>query len=222
MRRPRFVSMLLAALLATVITPAVNPLSMAPAFAADDSRPATRPDKATPGKPAPDFELVDLDGTKRSLSSYRGRIVVLDWTDPNPRCLHVDRLYRSGAMQRTVRETKAVDDTVLWLSICSDPTQTAEKLKLWVGSKDIKHPVLLDPAGKVARLYDARVAPHMFVIDKEGVLRYHGAVDDSRLLDKPGENTTNYVLDAVKALAKGVPVEKEHVAPLGCRIRSRR
>ncbi|MCZ6493500.1 MAG: thioredoxin family protein, partial [Planctomycetota bacterium] len=73
--------------------------------------------------------------------------------------------------------------------------------------------------GKVARLYDARRTPHMFVIDKEGILRYHGAIDDNRLAGKPADEVTNFVVNAVHQLAEEETVTPDYVKPYGCSIK---
>ena len=62
----------------------------------------------------------------------------------------------------------------------------------------------------------------MFVIDKKGVLRYHGAIDDNPLLTTPEEETTNYVVNAVRQIVKGDVVSPDYVKPYGCTVKYKR
>jgi alkyl hydroperoxide reductase subunit AhpC len=89
----------------------------------------------------------------------------------------------------------------------------------WIKRHKIKHPILLDPKGDVGRLYDARRTPHMFIIDKKGVLRYHGAIDDNRLGAKKGDDIKSYVLQAVQQILNDEVVEPNYVKPYGCSVK---
>src|SRR4051812_25274266 len=67
------------------------------------------------GKEAPAFTLTDTHGKSVSLSDFRGKFVVLEWT--NFDCPFVRKHYDSGNMQALQKEF--VDKGVAWLSICS-------------------------------------------------------------------------------------------------------
>jgi peroxiredoxin len=131
------------------------------------------------GQPAPNFSSPDADGKTRSLSQYRGKTVVLEWT--NHDCPYVKKHY-SGSMQALQRE--ATRDGVVWLSIVSSaPGQQghidgkqAKQLTASRGASPTA--VLLDPTGSVGRLYGAKTTPHMFVINPQGRLVYAGGIDD--------------------------------------------
>ena len=70
---------------------------------------------APPGSPAPDFTLPDTHGQPHSLSGFEGRMVVLEWI--NPDCPFVKKHYRSGNMQKLQEQFTARG--VVWLAICS-------------------------------------------------------------------------------------------------------
>ncbi len=131
------------------------------------------------GQPAPNFSAPDADGKTRSLSQFRGKTVVLEWT--NHECPYVKKHY-SGAMQALQRD--ATRDGVVWLSIVSSaPGQqghvTGAQAKQVVADKKASPTaVLLDPSGAVGRLYGAKTTPHMFVINAQGRLVYAGGIDD--------------------------------------------
>ena len=82
--------------------------------------------------------------------------------------------------------------------------------------------MILDPAGTIGRAYGARTTPHMFVIDKTGMLVYMGAIDDrptTDVSDVPGAR--NYVRLALAAIADGKPVQDPITKPYGCSIKYR-
>ena len=170
--------------------------------------------KAKVGEAAPDFTLTDTDGKTVKLSDYKGKIVVLEWF--NPECPIVKGVYANNVMQKTQDALK--DKNVTWLAINSGATEGAGKERNAKARVDWKmtQPVLLDESGKVGHLYGATNTPHMFVIDKNGVLAYAGAIDDGG----PGKTAkTNYVENAVNQLAKGETVSPSHTKPYGCGVK---
>lgn len=176
---------------------------------------------ATVGKPAPEFSLVDTDGKTHSLSDYKGKVVVLEWT--NYGCPYVKRHYNSGNMQGLQEANTGKD--VVWLSICSSPPGTQGHMSVadWksaIESKGVKSTsVLIDESTEVARLYDAIVTPHMFVIDSSGILVYDGAIDNQASVRGDVADAENYVTAAVNAVLAGKPIEKSKVKPYGCGIK---
>ena len=174
------------------------------------------------GKPAPDFTATDTAGRTHRLSAYRGKRVILEWT--NHGCPFVGKHYRSDNMQRTQKAATA--DGAVWLSVIS----SAPGLQGHVSGAEADaltrrrdaHPtaVLLDPSGGVGRLYRARVTPHMFVVDKDGTLAYKGAIDSIPSWD---ENdipvATNYIGQALAQLKAGRPVKPTGTRPYGCSVK---
>ncbi|MHC4273112.1 MAG: redoxin domain-containing protein [Planctomycetota bacterium] len=185
----------------------------APALAGEE------PQKAELGKPAPDFTLVDTKSVKRTLSESKGKLVILEWT--NPQCPFVVNCYRSKAMQTTYDRVKALDKGVVWLAINTTYGSSVSENELWIKRHGLKYPILLDFDGHVGRLYDARRTPQMFVIDTEGVLRYHGAIDDNPSGSKPVDEVTNYVVNAVQQIVDGETVTPVTTKPYGCTVKYR-
>lgn len=174
------------------------------------------------GKPAPDFTGTDSNGQEQKLSKYAGKIVVLEWT--NPECPFVKKHYDSGNMQKLQKELTATD--VVWLTINSGAegqqgNLTAEAANIYMKEKDGSSTAyILDPTGEIGRMYDAKTTPHMFVIDAEGKLVYEGAIDDNDST-KPEDTATakNYVREAVKALALQGTVATPQTKPYGCSVK---
>jgi hypothetical protein len=80
--------------------------------------------------------------------------------------------------------------------------------------------VLLDPRGALGRLYHARTTPHMFVTDKDGVLRYMGGIDRIATAD-PADipRAEPYLKEAMLAVAEDRPVVQAVTRPYGCSIK---
>jgi len=168
------------------------------------------------GDPAPNFTLTDTDGKKRSLSEYMGKIVVLEWT--NTECPVVQRCYRQNTIQETVGQVKKLDKDIVWLAINSTNTTNTQQNATWIKRYELNYPILLDIDGTVGHEYDARRTPHMYVIDKKGILRYHGALDSAQDRPKPDE-PVNYVVNAVQQLVGGETVAPYYMKPYGCSVK---
>jgi len=165
------------------------------------------------GQPAPAFSLKDEVGASHSLDQYRGKIVVLEWT--NPECPFVQRHYAARTMQKTLGSFAGKN--VVWLAVDSTSHNTPERSRSWKAQQDFPYPVLQDASGAMGHAYGAKTTPHMFVIDEKGVLRYAGGIDD----DPRGRSATptNYVQKAVDALANGQPVSPSTTDPYGCSVK---
>lgn len=174
------------------------------------------------GSMAPDFTLTDTNGTEHSLSDFKGKYVVLEWT--NHGCPFVKKHYTKGHMQAL--QEKMTGKDVVWLVINSGApgkqgSVTPEAGNQQIADKGIKATaMLLDSDGKVGRAYDARVTPHMYLIAPDGKLVYQGAIDSIRSTDPDDvEKAENYVKAAYKAHKKGEPVAKATTKPYGCGVK---
>lgn len=170
------------------------------------------------GQPAPDFTLTDIEGQKHSLSDFKGKTVVLEWT--NPECPIVGRHYSTGNIPALQKE--ATSDGVVWLQINSgskgaqgdfEPAQVKSWLK---ENKAAPTAYFRDQDGKVGKLYGAKTTPHMFVINAEGKLVYAGGIDNDR---KTHVGAQNYVRDALASLKNGQPIAKSSAEPYGCSVK---
>src|SRR5438876_10037303 len=80
--------------------------------------------------------------------------------------------------------------------------------------------VLFDPSGTVGKAYGATNTPHMYVITKDGVLAYAGAIDDKPTTRRSDvESAQNYVRPALAAVAAGQPVKTPVTRAYGCTIK---
>ncbi len=177
---------------------------------------------ASPGAPAPDFTLPDTHGQPRSLSGFEGRVVVLEWI--NPDCPFVKKHYRSGNMQKLQEQFTARG--VVWLAICSSapgkqghyPAAEWNTLLEETGSRATA--LLLDPDGTVGLAYGAKTTPHLFVIQADGRVAYNGAIDDKPSVnpdDIPGARP--HLAEALEAVLAGEPVPVARTTPYGCSVK---
>lgn len=174
------------------------------------------------GEAAPAFELVDADGKARKLAEFAGKTVVLEWT--NAGCPFVKKHYGSGNMQALQKQAQG--EGVVWLTINSSATGKqghtdgagAKKLLAEQGAAPAAY--LLDPEGRVGRLYGAKVTPHMYVIDGKGTLVYMGAIDDNPSANPADAKTAkNYVTQALKELAAGKAISEPTTRAYGCGVK---
>jgi hypothetical protein len=172
--------------------------------------------------PAPDFTLADSNGKNVSLAQFRGKTVVLEWN--NPECPFVRKHYGAGNMQK--QQGAAAAEEVVWLTINSGAegkqghldAAAANAYVAKVGGKEAAY--LLDADGKVGHAYDAKTTPHMYVIDKDGVLRYMGGIDSIASTDKEDiPKATQYVRQALAEIKDGKAVSVPTSEPYGCSVK---
>ena len=180
------------------------------------------PGFAAPGAPAPEFTVADTAGKTVKLADYRGKFVVLEWT--NPECPFVRKHYSSQNMQGLQKEWGAKD--VVWLTINSTNPQSSEYktpavMQGWMDGKKAKpKAVLFDRDGAAGHAYGAKTTPHMYVIDPKGKLVYMGAIDDKRSTNPDDVKTAkNYVRAALDESLAGKPVTVASTVSYGCSIK---
>ena len=174
------------------------------------------------GQTAPDFTAKDSKGSDRHLSEFRGKTVVLEWT--NAECPYTRKHYSSGNMQNV--QALAQKSGIVWLSVVSSAPgkqgyvdgPAADALTRSRGAAPTA--VLLDPSGTVARLYHAKTTPHMFVIDRDGKLQYMGGIDSIATADVSDiPRAEPYLKEAMLAVAENQPVAHAVTRPYGCSIK---
>ncbi len=144
--------------------------------------------------------------------------MVLEWF--NPDCPFIVKHHET---HQTMNEAyaKVKDHDVVWLAINSNAEGKQgyglKRNQKAVVDYKIPFPVLMDPEGKVGRLYGAKTTPHMFVISPDGKVAYNGAIDDNRSPTELGE--TNYVLHALHDLLQGDAVQRAETKPYGCSVK---
>jgi peroxiredoxin len=177
------------------------------ARAADES-------KAVIGQPAPTFTLQDQDGKTVSLSDFAGKIVVLEWVNPN--CPFVQRHYAAKTFQSMDDEYRGKGVVHLAINTTHDATNAFNKD--WIAKNNLTYPILNDSSGVVGHAYGAKTTPHMFIIGRDGKLLYQGGIDNDKEGDK-GAAKVNYVAKALDEILAGKPVSTAETASYGCSVK---
>ena len=177
---------------------------------------------ASAGQAAPDFSVTDSTGKAVRLSDFKGRYVVLEWT--NPECPFVRKHYDSANMQSLQKEWGAKD--VVWLSVnstnqSSSEYKTGAQMNSWMQAQGAaQKAVLIDSNSATGRQYAAKTTPHMFVVDPTGQIVYAGAIDDKRSARPEDVKTSsNYVRLALSEAMAGKPVSTPNTTPYGCSVK---
>ena len=176
------------------------------------------------GEHVPDFNLLNSYGEEVKLSEFRGQAVILEWT--NHGCPFVAKHYKTNNMQNT--QTAAKEANVVWLSIISSApgaqgfVTNEDANELTKSRNALPSHVLQDPEGLVGKAYGAKTTPHMYLIDKTGVLKYQGAIDDAGgrgFMFKDLSEAKNYIISALIELDKGSEITDPVTKPYGCSVK---
>jgi peroxiredoxin len=174
--------------------------------------------------PAPDFTATDSHGQSHSLVQYRGKYVVLEWH--NQGCPFTRKHYESGNMQSLQKEW--TQKGIVWFTVISSAPGkegyvTAEQENDYLAKMHaVPTAALLDPDGKLGRLYSARTTPDMFIIDPQGKLIYAGAIDNRPTPDVEDiKGADNFVSDALSSAMAGKPVAMPYTRAYGCSVKYR-
>ncbi|MFT5285090.1 MAG: thiol-disulfide isomerase/thioredoxin [Planctomycetota bacterium] len=168
------------------------------------------------------LELIDFEGQATNFKSLRGKTVLLHfWSDRCPAERHANPIFMK------MEALYADNPDVVLLGIASNQNELGDKpargadfsehysdLRTKRDEVGYKHTILADHGNVVSSMFQARSTPHCFVIDKEGVIRYSGALDDDPRGSK-GDNATNYLVDAATALMKGEKLAVTETKPYG-------
>lgn len=168
------------------------------------------------------LSFTDHTGTPHTFGDYRGKTVVLEWT--NPGCPFVKKHYDGGNMQKL--QADATAKGVTWLAVNS----AAEGKQGYASQKDAAQAMakmgfkgtawVLDPTGALGKTFGAETTPHMFVIDTDGKLAYAGAIDSIPSFSQEDiAKADNYVTQALAALAAGKPVATPSTRSYGCSVK---
>jgi peroxiredoxin len=175
---------------------------------------AEAPDE--PNRPAAaNFKLADQTGKHVELNKLRGKVVVLEFL--NPDCPFVKAHYDPNVRTMPKLAEKYADKGVVWLGINSTHYYNVEKNAAFHKKHDLPYPVLDDSAGDVGREYGAKTTPHLFIIAADGTVAYRGAIDNDPRGKK--KDAVNHVDNALQAITVGQDVETPKTRSYGCSVK---
>jgi len=173
-------------------------------------------DELAAGASAPPFSLVNaVDGKTVAMNPADGNLKVVIFT-----CNQCP--YAKAFEQRIIQvATSFSQKGVHFYAI--DPNddtkydvETLANMKARAVEQEYPFPYLKDGDSRIARAYGARVTPHVFLIDGQGIIRYRGYVDDSA---KPEERKTTGLSNALNAILNGRDVVNAETRAFGCTIK---
>jgi peroxiredoxin len=167
--------------------------------------PTAAPAPLAPGTTAPDFDLKGWDGAGRvKLSSFRaqgdqpGKVVVIDFW-----CLKCPGSRKYEAALSAMTKAYAAKG-VEFIAIDANGTSSVEELRTYIADQAVAMRVVRDQNFATADAFGALVTPHCYVIDRQGVIRYVGAVDNRRPADDPRH--VPHLANAIDAVLAGTDV----------------
>ncbi|HWX96974.1 MAG TPA: thioredoxin family protein [Solirubrobacteraceae bacterium] len=168
------------------------------------------------GEPVPGFELPDTRGEMHRLDPAPATVVVFT-------CNHCP--YALAWHERIIAVAGDYGQKgVRMLAINPNdaeryPGDSPDAMRARVEDGDFADvPYLRDESQEVARAYDARTTPDVFVLDAEGILRYRGAPDGDH--DDPARNAA-WLRAAIDAVLEGRAPDPQETRPVGCSIKWR-
>lgn len=170
-----------------------------------------------PGDQAIPFDLPGVDDRQHALADYADKEAVAVIFSCN-HCPYV-RAWEDRMVQI---QADYADKGVQLIAINSNddqkyPDDSFAKMKERAGEKRFNFPYLYDESQAVARAYGAERTPEVFLFDKSGALRYHGAIDDN--YDNPNQVKNHYLRDALDAVLAGQTPSTTQTPPVGCTIK---
>jgi len=183
-----------------------------------DKKDTKKAETAKIGESAPEFVLQDTAGKSVSLASFKGKVVVLEWF--NPDCPFIVKHHKTATTFNDLNTTYGPKGVVfLAINSSADGNQGSGNERNAKAKTDFKmeYPILMDASGKVGKSYGAKTTPHCFIIAKDGKLMYSGAIDDDKSTGPSGK--TNFVAKALDEILAGKPVTTAQTKPYGCSVK---
>ncbi|MFP4007413.1 MAG: thioredoxin family protein [Spirulinaceae cyanobacterium] len=172
------------------------------------------------GDRAPDFELPGVDSEVHHLTPYCQKYQAVATIFLSNSCPVVQ-----GYLERLKHLQKEFQSQgVIFIGINANDTDKApqdsfESMKTFAAEHDLNFPYLRDPSQDVAQSFGATITPEVFLLDREGFIRYHGAIDDNP--KSPEKVEQFYLRDAIAAVLENRPVTPQLTEAIGCALQWR-
>ena len=170
-----------------------------------------------PGDKATDFKLKSVDGKMYSMSDYKdakGFIVVFTCNHCPFAVKYEDRVIELA------KKYKSKEYVLLAINPndpAAAPDDSFDKMKVRAKEKGFTFPYLFDEGQKIFPQYGATKTPHVFLLDKNLIVKYIGAIDDN--VEDASAVKEHYLENAIAALEKGQEPEVSLTKAIGCSIK---
>jgi peroxiredoxin len=169
------------------------------------------------GDTATDFKLKNVDGKMVSLSDYKdakGYIIIFTCNHCPFSVAYEDRII-------ALNNKYAGQGYPVIAINPNDPAvsegDSYELMQARAKEKSFNFPYLYDDGQKVFPVYGATRTPHVFVLDKNRVVKYIGAIDDN--VNEPKSVQVKYLENAIDALKSGKEITTTYTKAVGCSIK---
>ena len=172
------------------------------------------------GIKAPAFRLPGTDGKTYDLKEVTGRngLVVAFICNHCP--------YVKAVVDRMVADARTLmAEGIGFVAICANdavayPQDSPANMKLFAAAHGFPFPYLFDESQAVAHAYDAVCTPEFYGITRDGVIAYHGRLDEGRKNALP-PGAKHELVDAMLMIAKTGRGPEQQLASVGCSIKWR-
>lgn len=172
-----------------------------------------------PGDKATDFNLKSVDEKIYSMVNYKdakGFIVVFTCNHCPFAVKYEDRI---NDLARKYKDKGYVLLAINPNDPAVQPADSYELMKVRAKEKDFAFPYLFDEGQKIYPQYGATKTPHVFLLDKNLVVKYIGAIDDN--VDDANAVKEHYLENAIAALEKGKNPSPDVTKAIGCTIKKK-
>lgn len=183
--------------------------------------PPASSDMVALGTSAPSFHLPNTNpgfgGDRVSLEQHAGRpVCVLFICNHCPFVVHVAEVLAELGRLASSRGVGFI--AISSNNVETHPDDSPELMTAEAAARGYEFPYLYDESQEVARAFDARCTPDVFVYDSAHKLAYRGQIDETR--PSSGSPATGADLrDAIECVADGRSVPEPHTPSMGCGIK---
>ena len=158
--------------------------------------------------------LKDIFGKDHSLGAYRGKVVFIHFWSivcpyeklAEPKCIALQKDYGDRLVEIAINANQG--------ELKADPSGNYANLRDHVQKAGVNFLVAVDHGNKLTDLFGGTNTPHCFVLDKDGMLKYSGALDDDPRGEK-GAQATQYVRNAIESVLAGQAIATPKTKPYG-------
>lgn len=165
--------------------------------------------RASIGKPLPRFAVKNLRGGGFTNASFKGKMALFVLADTQCPCVQAVESRVKSLASRYKNDLRVA-------YVFSMPKEKPIEIARFMHRRDLPFSALIDSNQRFLKQLDGRASSEVFLVDKNGVLRYHGRVDDSTF--DPRAVKSRDLENAIRAVKANKKVARPEVPAMGCAI----